>query len=166
MELPGSTYLLTLATVSITFVGFSSIAVVFRQAQGANLSEYEISLLRMFLLSGLIATIFSLIPPLLGLLGLAQLTIWRISSLTLAVVLLWRGIVFMRRQLSFRRQKLTYILFGITLLVFLGLSINVLGIFVEPSVGLYALGVTWYLVVALLAFMLSLQLFLHPPENG
>jgi len=37
MELPGSNYLLTVAVISITFVAFSTIVVVLRQAQGAGL---------------------------------------------------------------------------------------------------------------------------------
>ena len=70
MELPGSNYLLALATIAISFVSFSTIVVVFRQSLGAGLSEFHILLVRFFIESGLIAVFFSLVPILLGLLGL------------------------------------------------------------------------------------------------
>jgi hypothetical protein len=108
MELPGSTYLLTLAAVSITFVGFATVAVVFRQAQGGDLSEYDIVLLRFFMVAGLIVTVFSLLPPLLGLFAIAPSLLWRVSSFALALVLVWRGIYFIRRQVRFERGFMIY----------------------------------------------------------
>ncbi len=42
MELPGSSYLLNLAVLSLSFVGFSTIVVVLRQVLGAELSDFHI----------------------------------------------------------------------------------------------------------------------------
>ncbi len=171
MELPGSNYLLTLATVSITFVGFSTVAVVFRQVQGAGLSEYEIVLVRMYLVSGLIATVFSLIPPLLGLFGITPSSVWRVSSLALALVMIWRGIYFIRRSIRFERRRpidflsVIFSLYVIYSIAILGLLINALGIFSEPNVAPYALGATWMLVNAIISFILALQRFLHSPQK-
>jgi xanthine/uracil permease len=166
MELPGSSYLLTLAAVSMTFVGFSTVAVVFRQVQGAGLSEYEIVLLRFFLVSGLIATVFSLIPPLLGLFGITPVLVWRGSSLAFALVILWRGIYFIRRQVVFEPRQILYVLYVISLAVLLGLLVNALEIFVEPNIGLYALAATWLLVNAIVGFIMALSRYLQPPKNG
>jgi len=160
MELPGSNYLLTVAVISITFVAFSTIVVVLRQAQGAGLTEYENVLLRMFLVSGLIATVFSLIPPLLGLFGITPIWVWRVSSLAFALVMIWRGIYFRRRQSRFERRRLIDFLYVIYSVVILGLLINALGTFIEPSAGLYALGATWMLVNAIIVFILTLYRFL------
>src|SRR5512135_780435 len=113
MDLPGSIYLLTLATISITFVAFSTIVVVLRQAQGAGLAEYEIVLLRLYVVSGLEATVFSLLPPLFGLSGILPVWVWRVSSLVFAVVLIWRGIYFWRRQARFDRGRLINFLYAI-----------------------------------------------------
>ncbi len=165
MELPGSSYLLALATISITFVAFSTIAVVLRQAQGAGLAEYEIILLRLYLVSGLEATVFSLIPPLLGLFGITPLLVWRVSSLAFALVMIWRGIYFRRRQVRFERRRLIDILYAVYSIAILGLLINALGIFIEPNAGLYALAATWLLVNAIIAFVLALERFLHPPQK-
>jgi hypothetical protein len=166
MELPGSSYLLNLAVISITFVAFSTIVVVFREAQGAGLAEYEIVLLRMYLVSGLEATIFSLLPPLLGLFSMASLWVWRVSSLVFALVLIWRGVYFMRRQTRFERRRLTDFLYVIYFITILGLLINGLGFFMEPSPGLYALAATWLLVNAIITFILSLDRWLHAPQKG
>ena len=165
MELPGSSYLLALAAVAITFVGFSTISVIFRQVQGDSLSQYEIVLLRMFVVSGLIATIFSLVPPLLGLFNISPSWVWRISSLAFAIVMVWRGIYFLRRQTRFERRRLFTLLYVLYAVAILGLIVNVLGIFIEPGAGLYALAATWMLVNAIITFVLALQLFLRPPEK-
>ncbi len=165
MELPGSSYLLALSAVTITFVGFSTIAVVFRQVQGAGLSQYEIVLLRMYVVSGLIATIFGLVPPLLALFDIPPAWIWRISSLTFAIVMIWRGIYFWQRQTHFERRKLFTLLYVLYAAVILGLIANVFGLFFEPGAGLYALAVTWMLVNAIISFILALHLWLRPPEN-
>ena len=166
MELPGSSYLLNLAVISITFVAFSTIVVVFREAQGAGLVEYEVVLLRLFLVSGLEATVFSLIPPLLGLFGIAPLWVWRVSSLAFALVMIWRGIYFRRRQSRFERRRLIDFLYVIYVVVILSLLINALGIFIEPNPGLYALAATWLLVNAIIVFILGLERFLHPPQKS
>ena len=165
MELSGTNYLLTLAVISITFVAFSTIVVVFREAQGAGLVEYEVVLLRMFLVSGLEATVFSLMPPLLGLFGITPLWVWRVSSLAFALVMIWRGIYFVRRQSHFERRRLFDFLYFIYFIAILGLLINALGIFFEPNPGLYALAATWLLVNAIIAFILALERFLHPPSK-
>ncbi len=165
MELSGSSYLLTLATISITFVAFSTIVVVFRQAQGAGLMEYEIVLLRLFLVSGLEVTVFSLLPPLVRLLGVDPSWVWRVSSLAFALVMIWRGIYFIRRQTHFERNRLIDFLYAIYFIAILGLLINALGIFIDPNPGVYALAATWLLVNAIIAFILSLERFLHPPQK-
>jgi len=41
MELPGSGYLYALATISVTFVGFSSLVLVFRQTVGRATTHYD-----------------------------------------------------------------------------------------------------------------------------
>jgi hypothetical protein len=166
MDLSGSSYLLTLATISITFVAFSTVAVVFRQAQGAGLAEYEIVLLRLYLVSGLEVTVFSLMPPLLGLFGITPSWVWRVSSLVFALVMIWRGIYFRRRQVRFERRRLIDLLYAFYSIAILGLLINALGIFIEPNAAPYALAVTWLLVNAIIAFILALERFLHPPQKG
>ena len=41
MELPGIAYLYSLATVSITFVGFAALLIVVRQSIGGQVTSYD-----------------------------------------------------------------------------------------------------------------------------
>lgn len=169
MELPGSNYLLALAAISLTFVSVSTIAVVFRQVQGAVLSQFELLLMRVFLVTGLMATVAALVPPLLGLFGITPSLIWRVSSLALAVAMLWRETYAMRRRAQVRREPVPpsiYLLFVIAIATVLGLFINAIGIFSEPGVGPYALAATWLPVNSVGAFIISLGMFLGPPKNS
>ncbi len=54
IDLPGSSYLLTLASILITFVSVSTVAFIFRQALGPGLSEVENQLIRGFIRTGLV----------------------------------------------------------------------------------------------------------------
>ncbi len=169
MELPGSNYLLAVAAISITFVTVSTIAVVFRQVQGAVLSEFELLLMRSFLITGLMATIASLIPPLLGLFGITPSLVWRVSSLAFALAILWRTIYLIGRRSRVGPASMPtsiHILNGITIAAVLGLFTNAIGVLSEPSVGLYALAATWLLVNSVIAFIISLGMFLESPKNG
>ncbi len=169
MELPGSNYLLALAAISVTFVSVSTIAVVFRQVQGGVLSRFELLLMRVFLVSGLMATVASLIPPLLALFGMASSLVWRISSLALALAIIVRTIYFFRRRSQVgpgSSPPSIYVLYAVTIAVVLGLFANVFGLLSEASVGLYALAATWLLVDSVVAFIISLGMFLESPKNS
>lgn len=169
MEPSGSTYLLALAAISITFVSVSTIAVVFRQVQGSALSSFELLLMRAFLVTGLMATVASLAPPLLALFGIAPSLVWRVSSLALGFANLWRTIYLIRRRqqvLPGPEPPSILLLYGITIATIVGLFTNAIGILPELSVGLYALAATWLLVNAVVAFMISLGRFLELPKNS
>jgi hypothetical protein len=53
MELPGSTYLYTLATLAMTFAGFCAIVIVLRQTTGNYVSGFHLVLTRLYLEAGL-----------------------------------------------------------------------------------------------------------------
>ena len=46
MELPGTTYLQTLAMISITFGGFAALVAIFRQTIGGRLSDFDMFFIR------------------------------------------------------------------------------------------------------------------------
>ncbi len=98
MDLPASNYLLAVAAIAITFVSVSTVAFIFRQALGPGLSEVENQLIRAFIRTGLGATMFALLPPLLGLLGVEASLIWRLSSLLFALVELNALVRFVRTR--------------------------------------------------------------------
>jgi hypothetical protein len=85
MELLGTGYLYALATVSITFVGFSALLIFFRQTVGGGATKYDAYFMLSFMQPGFIVTGGALLPPLLALFDLEADTVWRLSSALTAV---------------------------------------------------------------------------------
>src|SRR5271167_2063871 len=105
MELPGSNYLYNLTLISVTFAGFAALIAAFRQMVGGRFTKYDAFLIRSALVRSLIVIVCALLPPLLALFELPTSAIWRVSSLTAAVLvalftLFWPLIV---RRLSTER---------------------------------------------------------------
>jgi hypothetical protein len=98
MELPGSAYLYTLATLAMTFAGFCAIVIVLRQTTGKGISGFHLVLTRLYLESGLFSAAFCMLPPLLALCGLPETTVWRVSSAIIATVLLCFGATYPMRR--------------------------------------------------------------------
>ncbi len=168
MDLPGSTYLLALASISITFVSVSTVAFVFRQALGPGLSEVENQLIRGFIRTGLGTTMFALLPPLLGLLGIEASLVWRISSVLFAVVELNALVRYVRTRALYRglvSPLSVYALFAGSVVVVLGVLMNTLGIGSAPNAGWYALAVTWILAQVMFIFILTLRIFLEKRQK-
>jgi len=89
MELAGSSYLYTLAMVSITFVGFSALLVVMRQAKGGGLTNYDTYFTLSFIQIGFIVTASGLVPPVIASFDWPPSAVWRVSSALVAVSILW-----------------------------------------------------------------------------
>src|SRR5262249_61847376 len=70
MELAGTNYLYALATISVTFVGFSALLLVFRQTIGGKMTNYDSYFTLSFMQAGFIVTGGGLLPPLLAVFGL------------------------------------------------------------------------------------------------
>ena len=105
MELPGSAYLYTLASLSMTFAGFCAIVIVLRQTTGKDVSGFHIVLTRLYLESGLFSAAFCMLPPLLALCGLSATSVWRVSSAIIAVVLLCYGAAYPMRRAAYVAER-------------------------------------------------------------
>ncbi len=169
MESLEVTYLVAVATISITFVGFSSVVVVFRQTQGNRLDSLHIFLVRFFIEMGLIVTGFSLLPLLLAVAGLPIVGVWRLASAAYAIVhLAYIWVLFRRRRqytpgsFSLRRNFLPVL---ISLAVDVGLILNAIGWPISPMAGPYALAITWGLVVAGMFFAQTVSTFVEEPPQ-
>ncbi len=168
MDLPGSNYLLALAAIAITFVSVSTVAFIFRQALGPGLSEVENQLIRAFIRTGLGATMFALLPPLLGLLGIEASLIWRVASLLFALVELNALIRLVRTRdlyMGLVSRASIYLLFAGSVVVTRGALVNTLGIGAAPNAGWYALAITWILAQIMFIFILTLRIFLEQRQK-
>jgi len=170
MESLGIMYLQTVATISVTFVGFSSIVVVFRQVQGSSLDGFHIFLVRFFIEMGLIVTGFSLLPLLLSVWGMPAGLIWGYASAAFALGHLGYIVILYLR----RRQDATgsfslgrnLLLILISIGVDISLILNAIGWPFAANIGPYALGLTWALLVAGFFFVQTLEAFLQQPSRG
>jgi hypothetical protein len=169
MDSMGITYLQAIATISVTFVGFSSIVVVFRQVQGSSLDQNHIFLVRFFIEMGLIVTGFALLPLLLGVWGIPAGLIWSYSSAAFALGhLAYIVTLFRRRRNAAGRFSLgrNFLLIVISIGVDLSLIMHAIGWPFAANIGPYALALTWALLVAGFFFVQTLEAFLAQPPPG
>lgn len=88
MEFKGATYLYTLATLMITFAGFSALLFVIRQAAGAKLSLLDRFIVRNVMTYAFVLTGAALLPAILALYDVQENVVWLISSVLFALPML------------------------------------------------------------------------------
>lgn len=166
MELAGSGYLYTLATVAITFVGFSALLIVFRQSLGGGATRYDAYFTMSFIQPNFIVAGGALLPPLLGLCGLDAEVVWRLASaLTAFVIVLFVATVPARRRAAVDEPIPLYIwvLLGLQFLGALILIANAAGQPLAPGPGPYAVAITGLLFTTAIAYLRALGISIHKP---
>jgi hypothetical protein len=159
MELPGVNYLYALATVSITFVGFSALLLVFRETIGGRMTSYDSYFTLSFMQAGFIVTAGGLLPQLLALYEMSHTSVWRASSLIMAIpILLFVAKVPGRRRAATKEAVPFYV--GLLLLLqFLAgayLLLNAAGWPAPPDVAPFALALTVMLFTTGIAYLIAL----------
>src|SRR3954464_7739201 len=81
-----SDYLLRLAGLSLSFVGFSAVVVTLRGALGGELADRHLRLVRLYIEGGLLVTALALVPTLLNLLHVPEAVTWPLSSAVAALI--------------------------------------------------------------------------------
>src|SRR5436305_3704879 len=81
-----SYYLSRLASLSLSFVGFSAVVVTLRGALGGKLSDRHLRLVRLYIEGGLLVTALALVPTLLNLLHIPDSVTWQLSSAAAASI--------------------------------------------------------------------------------
>jgi hypothetical protein len=163
-----STYLFTLASVSITFVGFAGLFMAFRQAITGKTTKFDILLTRNHFLLSFMVVAASLLPPLLLLfpssgVPLSEDTIWRAASIIAAIPPLLFAITYPARRYAASGSpmptgtKLVLAFLYVTVAVLL---VNATGIPVPPGAALYALGLTLQQFTNIFAFIYALRFVL------
>ena len=168
MELPGSGYLYSLAVVSITFVGFAALLIVFRQTMGGAPTSYDAYFALSFIQIGFIVTAGALLPPLLALYGWSAETVWRVAGAALALTILWFVATIPRRRRAATGHPVP--LFVRTLLAVQALSAIAL-LLVATKVlrtgpGIYASALTLVLIASGIAYLLALSAVLPTAKRG
>jgi hypothetical protein len=91
-------YLYTLAALSVTFVGFSSLVIVLRQTMGGEMSKLDIFITRTFIQVGFLVAAGAMLPGLLTQFQSPQESTWRLSSAVTAVPVLFFACTYPARR--------------------------------------------------------------------
>ena len=160
MELQGASYLYALATLSITFSGFSALITVLRQVSGGNLSRYESFLLVNYFLTGFAIAICSLLPPLLFGWGAGPGLVWRgPSSIAAACGIAVEAHALLRRPrgaIPGRTTRLVVLLSLSYWPAFALLLMTAFGFWVRPGFAPFASALTWIFAVAGIDYVMAL----------
>lgn len=85
MATAAATYLYALAGLSVSFVGFSTLLIVFRPSAGGRLTHYDSYFVLTFMQAGFIVSAGALLPLLLVPLGLSEAAAVRAASAITAI---------------------------------------------------------------------------------
>ena len=159
-----SDYLLRLAALSLSFVGFSAVVVTLRGALGGELSDRHVRLVRLYIEGGLLVTVLALVPTLLNLLHVTGTVTWPLSSAAAASIYTFVLLIQFRRRRMIepgRFPRWVVIIYAVSIVGVVDLWLNVAGIPFVSSVGPYAAVLTWVLCVFGFIFVRTIELFLH-----
>jgi hypothetical protein len=156
MELPNSGYLFTLATLAITYVGFTAIVVILRQTLGSKFLPIDALVARLFMVWGFTVTYAAIMPVVLAAYELKPATVWQVSNIVSGVFLLVANASYppLRRRATGERTPMhVWLHVGVALLIGLILVLNVLEPFPRAAPAIYISAITLYLVQASFAFI-------------
>jgi hypothetical protein len=159
-----SDYLLRLASLSLSFVGFSAVVVTLRGALGGELSDRHLRLVRLYIEGGLLVTALALFPTLLHLLRLPDPVTWSICSAAAASIFTVLLLIQFRRRRTIEPGRFpvwVVVVYVVSTVAVAGLWFNVAGTLFSRSAGLYAVVLTWALCIFGFVFVRTIELFLH-----
>jgi hypothetical protein len=168
MEFTGSTLLYTLATLMITFAGFSALLYVIRQAAGATVSMLDRYIARTVMTYTFVLAAAALLPALLALFDVQEIWIWRISGVLFALPMLA-----LQTTYPMRRRKAVgtlpppailavFVVFGSA--VTLSMLVYVL-VAVEHSAAVYITALTIDFFTVVYGFVNALDIIMQQPAQ-
>lgn len=168
MEFAGASLLYTLATLMVTFAGFSALLLIVRQAAGAGLSSLDRFLTRTVVGHLFVLAAGALLPALLALYELPDAWIWKASAMIFGLPYLILLLTFPRRRRAATGKPTPQIV----LATFVGLgSISliamvgyVLGGFAYKAAA-YATALTINFFALAFAFVIALEVILREPTD-
>jgi len=160
-------YFGTLATVVVTFVGFSSVFLTFRQAAGGRVSRYDVLVTRTIVYYGVLIVLGALLPLLLTLFGLPPAAVARTAGATAALPALGYNIIFPRRRRVVTGRPTpgrVRVHIALVYAAVAALAAATVGWPAPPALTTYAAGLTILLGATFLAFLVGIDLL--PSETS
>lgn len=162
-----SDFLMSLAALSLSFVGFSVVVVTLRSALGGEISDRHLRLVRLYIEGGLLVTALALVPALLNLLHISESVIWPVASAAAAAIFSFLLVTQFRRRRAIESGHFppwVVVVYAVSLVSVVGLWLNAAGFPFRPNVGPYAVTLTWALCVFGFIFVRTIDIFLHRPQ--
>ena len=160
-----NTYLLALAALAVSFVGFSTLVISLRQTSGGGLSYRDAFLMRTFIQLGFMVVGGALLPPLLSLSSLSPTLVWRIASVALAIPALSFAMTYpYRRSHVFSHQRTPLAIWSDTVVLTgsgLLLILNASGLYFAPSSFAFAASLTLILSLSGVAYLQAMKVLLR-----
>ena len=164
-----SDYLIRLASLSLSFVGFSSVVVTLRGALGGQLSERHVRLVRLYIEGGFLVTALALVPAMLDMLGVAAAVTWPLASGIAALIFTLVLVTQFRRRRAIEPGPFPFwviVIYAVSVAAVLRLWLNVVGWPQSPGGGAYAVVLTWALGLFGFIFVRTIELFLNRAPQG
>jgi hypothetical protein len=167
MALEGSDYLFRLASLALSFVGFTAIIVALRRAVGGELHDFHRVVTRYFIETGLAITAFCVLPQAVNLTGIPAPTAWRVASGIAGFLATVLAVSVIRRARSIKSAQIPslYINSLISILPLAALFLNAIGLPFSSSANIYALALTATLFLVWWSFLQNLEAFIEPPSS-
>src|SRR5262245_27257975 len=159
MELPGANYLYALATISVTFVGFSALLLVFRETIGGKMTNYDSYFTLSFMQAGFIVTAGGLVPQLLAFFEMPHASVWRQSSAIMAIPIFLFVVTTPIRRWAATKGSIPFYVWLLLLLQLLAgvhLLLNAVGWPAQPQLAPFALALTVMLFTTGIAYLIAL----------
>jgi hypothetical protein len=156
MELPNSSALFTLATLAMTFVGFTAIVVILRQSLGNVILSSDALVARLFMVCGFTITDASIMPVLLAAYDFSQSAIWQLSSIIAGISLLVInfGYPLLRARATGERTPLhVWLHVAASLIIALIFFLSATERLAKTAPAIYVTALTLYLIQASFAFV-------------
>ena len=162
-ELSGATYLYAVATVSITFVGFAALLIVFRTSMGGALTRYDTYFTLSFIQIGFIVTAAALLPPMFAVFGWEPHTVWRVASGLIVIPAVWFIATVPARRRAATGARIP--LFIVALLAAQSAAAAALaaiaaGMLENVAAGIYVSATTTILITSGIAYLMALGIML------
>jgi hypothetical protein len=160
MELPGANFLYALATISVTFVGFSALLLVFRETIGGKMTSYDRYFTLSFMQAGFIVTAGGMLPQLLAFYEMPHASTWRASSLIMVVLIFVFVFTTPGRRRAATNEPVPFYVGLLLLLQFLAgayLLLNAIGWPASPNLAPFALALAVMLFTTGIAYLIALS---------
>ena len=164
MELTGTSFLYTLAGLTITFAGFSALLLGIRQAAGGQSSSLDRYLAKTGLTQLFTLAAAALLPALLSLYGVPEMWLWRVSAVLFAVPTLSLLLTYPQRRRKAVGKGPPRIVFAIfvvlgSITIFAMLAWILAGFSHQPAVYISALFINFFTLA--LAFVAALDVIME-----